>query len=200
MRERAKKNIRALGVRNPLVWLRRIRHRKGYGVHSPFAYDLLTQVIYSPGRYYDYAQLDKQFPRWSRLLTHRRRAVDRLLFRLANRWQPERIFAPEVPEREYNYLRQGCRHAKFTSAPSHKGGETVQPSAKLLVYIRDSRTPLPSNVGEGSILVVDRLRKNRRLWRQLLHNEQHKVTFDLYDVGIAVFDRRLQRQDYIVNW
>ncbi len=186
------RNIRPLGVRNPLVWLRRIRHRRGYGVHSPFAYDLLTQVIYSPGRYYDYALLDRQFPRWSRPLTFRRRAVDRLLFRLANHWQPERIFAPGVPEREYNYLRQGCRRAKFTSTPSTVDGE--------MIYIRDSHTPLPSSMGEGSILVVDRLRKNRRLWRQLLRDGQPKVTFDLYDVGIAVFDRRLCHQHYIVNW
>ena len=32
--------------------IRKIRHRKGYGVHSPFAYGLITKVIEEKSGYY----------------------------------------------------------------------------------------------------------------------------------------------------
>ena len=35
-----------LALKRPFIWLRRFRHRCGYGVHSPFAFNLITQVIY----------------------------------------------------------------------------------------------------------------------------------------------------------
>ena len=48
--------MRLLG--NPLVWLMRFRHRCGYGVHSPFAFNFLTGVVYERTPYYAYARLD----------------------------------------------------------------------------------------------------------------------------------------------
>ena len=36
---------KAIGV---IIWLVRFRHRKGYGVHSPFAFGYITRTIYAP--------------------------------------------------------------------------------------------------------------------------------------------------------
>ena len=35
-----------LTLKRPFIWLYRFRHRCGYGVHSPFAFNLITHVIY----------------------------------------------------------------------------------------------------------------------------------------------------------
>ncbi len=186
------KMSRKVIIRNPLVWLRRIRHRKGYGVHSPFAYDMLTQVIYSPGRYYDYTLLDAQFPGWNRLLLHRRMVIDRLLFRLSNRWQPRRIYAPHASKRALTYLRRGCQHADLCSnAPTNEAD---------LIYLSAPVENVMEHVGSECMLVLDNLGKNKAFWNKLLKNPRTKVTFDLYDVGIVIFDKRLQRQDFVINW
>ena len=52
---------------NPLVWLMRIRHRCGYGVHSPFAFRFLTDVVYERTPYYAYSTLDEALPLAQRL-------------------------------------------------------------------------------------------------------------------------------------
>ena len=44
------------------IWLKRFRHRRGYGVHSPFAFDFLTYVVYERGEYYAYRELKKRYP------------------------------------------------------------------------------------------------------------------------------------------
>ena len=179
-------------IRNPIIWLMRLRHRRGYGIHSPFAYDLTTQVLYSPGTYYADPLLDRLWPPVVRWLHLRPRAVCRLLFRLANHWQPRLIAAPGLTPTEWNYLREGCHRAVID--PAMPRGQ-----ADMLVL----RTDCPQwadHVGADSLLVVLGLRSNRHLWRCILDHPRTRVTFDLYDVGLAVFTPRLNRQDYIINW
>ena len=43
-----------LALKRPFIWLYRFRHRCGYGVHSPFAFNLITHVIYESTPYYKY--------------------------------------------------------------------------------------------------------------------------------------------------
>ncbi len=181
-----------LNVRNPLVWLRRLPHRRGFGVHSPFAYDFLTQVVYAPGRYYGYKRLDAQFSRKERLLKARRVAVDRLLFRLANRWQPKSIVAVGASKRALSYLHSGCLGASF----ANKGREREAD----FVYIGEPHEAAVAEPCDGGLLVVDHLGQCRELWESLLADERVRVTFDLHDVGIAIYDPMLQPMHYVVNW
>jgi len=83
-------------LKRKLVWLKRIRHRKGYGVHSPFAFNLITQVIYETSPYYAYRRLreirnDLLSRRKALAITERHisnQRVDELLFRLVNYVSP----------------------------------------------------------------------------------------------------------------
>ena len=42
-----------------LRYLLKARHRKGYGVHSPFAFDLITNIFEEKYHYYIYADIEK---------------------------------------------------------------------------------------------------------------------------------------------
>jgi len=63
--------------------VRKLKHRKGFGVHSPFAYSIITEVIEEKLPYYAYRRMqrtyDKQAP-----IQHK---VACLLLRLANRFR-----------------------------------------------------------------------------------------------------------------
>ena len=50
-------NRMLLALKRPFIWLYRFRHRCGYGVHSPFAFNLITHVIYETTPYYKYKEL-----------------------------------------------------------------------------------------------------------------------------------------------
>lgn len=53
-----------LFLKRPFIWMLRFRHRCGYGVHSPFAFNLITQVIYESTPYYKYKDLEKEEKNW----------------------------------------------------------------------------------------------------------------------------------------
>lgn len=129
-------------IHHPLVWLKRIRHRCGYGIHSPFAFDFVTGVIYETDAYYAYADIERRLCGnfWQRMV---QRKHQRLLFRLAN---------------------------------------------------YDKGHP------EDGMILVDDLQHNMKRWQQLQQRQDVRVTFDLYDIGIAFTNPRLNKQDYIINW
>ena len=169
-----------LPFRNPLVWLLRFRHRRGYGIHSPFAFNLVTQVLYCPGRYYADDRLDKLFPWWKRVFCPRVLARHRLLFRLTNYWQPREIHAPSYASAQLqSYLHAGCRKAKIE-------------------LLDDKVITLKGN--RGRMVIVGDLRKRRRRWRQLVDDSRATLTFDLSDMGVALFLPRMEKQHYIINW
>ena len=84
-----------LTLKRPFIWLSRFRHRCGYGVHSPFAFNLITQVIYESTPYYKYKDLaveqKKLAPQKDNYWKYESKKVKRLLFRLVNYIQPDTI-------------------------------------------------------------------------------------------------------------
>lgn len=80
------------------IWGKRFRYRKGYGVHSPFAFHFITAVIQEKGNYYAYKELNKirlkLIKQKHSLLVNgllNRKKNDQLLFRLVNYTQPQTI-------------------------------------------------------------------------------------------------------------
>lgn len=63
---------------SPISSYRRWRHSRGFGIHSPFAYTFITDVLAQPLPYYGYADISAD-PRV------------RLLFRIAARFQPRHV-------------------------------------------------------------------------------------------------------------
>lgn len=62
---------------NPWRCLQMLRHSRGFGIHSPFAYRFITEVIHQPYAYYAYARIAG--------------STERLLFRVLVDLAPRRI-------------------------------------------------------------------------------------------------------------
>lgn len=62
-------------------WIKRLRHGRGFGVHSPFAFRFITEVLRETLPYYDYSQL------------HGR--GEELFYRVACYFRPHTIAAPQ---------------------------------------------------------------------------------------------------------
>ncbi len=176
-------------LRNPIVWLMRVRHRKGYGVHSPFAFDFVTNVLYNGERYYAYEEMDGTLRWWQR---GRVRSMRRLLFRLANYRRPQTLYCCGVDEETAIAVRHGSR--EVTALVEESTG-----LADMMVLGRSDEDAL-QYVGEGSMVVLWNLQKHRKLWKRLQEDRRVTVTFDLYDIGVAFARKDMNRQHYIINW
>ena len=170
---------------NPFIWLLRIRHRCGYGVHSPYAFHFITDVIYEKASYYSYKELDNGLSRkeWFRV-----RKILHLLFRISNWRQPDNIVCLDSSDNVMRYLAAGCKKAKITDSI---------PEAKVdLCWLSEPNEEVLPHLHEQSVLLLDNLDKHR----QWFNNLPSVVSFDLYDIGIAFFDTKYNKQHYIVNF
>lgn len=191
-------------------WLLRFRHRRGYGIQSPFAFSFVTGVVYERGAYYAYAPLSCHARREGTAL---REKDDRLLLRLANAsraaWM---LVAGPVAPLSLSYLQAGrrCACSEVREASAAALEEALQGrEAPGLVYAAPGtaldevvRAVLP-RAAEHTMLVLAGIyasQAGREAWRRLKADSRVRVTFDLYDFGIAFFWKRLNKQDYIVNY
>ena len=149
--------------------LLRWRHRRGYGIHSPWAFALVTGVIYEKGDFYAYADLPDD------------RNV-KLLFRLANDFQPKKVILYNGISGA-NAIHKACLTAQVS--------EETDNNCERIEMIRDD--------GEKLVIVpqiVDN-QTNKAFWQELLQNE-NRVTFDLYELGLCYLNLNLTPQDYCI--
>lgn len=203
-------------MKRPFVWLRRFRHRCGYGVHSPFAFNLITHVIYESTPYYKYKELAAEqkrlAPQKDRMWGYESLKVKRLLFRLVNYAQPATIVDVGTLSASSLYLRAAKEGAEYTAAADLSGLFLESGIPVGFLYLHDYRHPelveevLRVCIGRTaptSVFVIEGIRYTSRMrvvWERFSRHAQAGVTFDLYDLGIIFFDKTKIKQDYIVNF
>lgn len=201
-----------LTLKRPFVWLGRIRHRRGYGVHSPFAFNLITRVVYERAPYYKYADLLAAERRGGGTGDCEPLRVKRLLFRLVNYAQPATLVDAGTLSASSLYLRAGKENAVYTGASSLselflEAGEPIG-----FLYLHDYRHPqfveevfriCVERASPQSVFVVEGVgytRQMKVLWERMQADERTGITFDLYDLGIIFFDKSKNKQSYVVNF
>lgn len=186
----------------------RFRHRRGYGVHSPFAFNFLTDVVYAKGEYYAFSYLKLKFGDGKWLEKAYRLKCSRFLFRLSNYVHPQQIFLyGDFSGEECAYLSEGC-HCEFVSGQE----QSVCPIAgrkDSLICISQSVQPefWPAIVGQAwnshSVCMIKGIYRDheaKQQWCKIQMLPQVFVTFDLYEYGIVFYDPSKQKQHYIINF
>ena len=114
-----------------LRWFRRFRQRRGYGVHSPFAFEWITDVVYlQKAQYYAYAPLAEQHEAWQGVLSVK---DARLLFRIANHQRAQRMLVVgQGIEREIHYLQAARPSAQIVHLPDVSSVEKALSSEQAI--------------------------------------------------------------------
>lgn len=214
MRRRKESSLTTLPLRRMLHRWSRFRHCRGYGVHSPFAFNLITRVINERTPYYIYRQLLVKggMERFRERLGWQVEtlSVKRLLFRLVNYMQPFRLIDAGQGEAATPYLL--AAKGEMTYWHASELGELFLDAGQPVdfLYLHHYRQPefvrqvfevCVERTTVRSLFVIQGIGYTpamRRLWRQLRQHPRAVVTFDLYDLGLIFFDTDKQRQHYTV--
>ena len=197
-------------------WCRRFRYRCGYGVHSPSDFFLITSVVYEDLPYYAYDRLKSSSGLKS--LPHYREKVNRLLFRLVNYFQPASLI--EIGEGNgdsYRYIREARTSMTSVCLKGEDKEETLRllkkelDKVKRLDFLHIAHTPYYKDVFElaypylhaQSCVIVGHIyasKEQETWWSQLLSDERVRISFDLYDIGLLLFEEKRFKQNYKVNF
>jgi len=179
-------------------WIRRVRHRCGYGIHSPLAFSFVKDVVYNPGVFYAYAPLEKILHDNP---CHSLRRKDLLmLFRLANYVRPATCRLVNIASDGIvaEAVRAGSRRTVMLPANDKSPSSlTIADNWEGVAASLVSQLP-----PEGVVVLMgtDCTRERRRLWREITSHKNARITFDLGDFGIIFNNVRLFPQKYVINY
>ena len=189
----------------PLRWLRRFRKRCGYNIHSPFAFNFVTGVIYEAGRFYAYSALESQgvnVPKRARLKD------DRLVFRVVNFAEPKRIVAVGPDAEAFRHTCDYIRAARNCPLYVNVKNTSDEDSQTDFLYAdcNDWKAHVDaflSHVHDKSALMIKniyRTKESYQAWKHLIAQPEVRVSFDLYDFGICFFEKRLNKEHFVINY
>lgn len=175
----------------------RFRHKRGYGVHSPFMFNLILKVIRDKEKVYTYPEEGEI----NGNIGHKERKFYRLLYRLVTYLQVKKVaYAGDRPENLLSYL------SVLSSTIEINCNKTEELMNADFVYLsHNTRSLLQGEVARfiamaekrRCCIVVTEIYKNGfngYLWRQL--RRRATVTIDMMWYGILIFDEKLQRGTY----
>ena len=142
--------------RRPWIWLSRFRQRKGYGVHSPFAYSFIRGVVLESSAYYAYADLAHLHPWWVRWFRLYPMQCRRLLFRLANFAEPRTVVLRTEDEVAKKYIRAAVPRAEVRREEGAISGEVLRKEGGVPGEVRRKEGAMSGEVRrkEGGLAAV----------------------------------------------
>lgn len=175
----------------------RFRHKRGYGVHSPFMFNLILNVIRDREKQFVYPEMLEKEGR----LTHRRKKVFRLLSRLTRYLSVSDIacFGGDA-ELLCRYLSQVTEQTGFSVNDPTKIGTCdfiyIGRNSRSFLSVENLLSLLCDNKERRCIVITDIYKDpfQGRLWRQLCNKAT--VSVDMMWYGIVFFDDKIQRGKY----
>lgn len=172
----------------------RFRHKRGFGVHSPFMFRLILDVIRDKGKKYRYPEEAE----CRKGIRGRDRKFYRLMVRLADFLQAKCVL--------YLGAETGtmCPYLRELPATVEANAPEYMREADFICIGREARTVLqgiavdfiPVADARKCIILTDIYKKgfNARLWLQW--RNKATVSVDMMWYGILLFDKKLQRGRY----
>lgn len=189
-----------------LVWLRRLRHSRGFGVQSPWAYRFIRYVVNEHYPYYAYDDLSRLYEGYPKQI----QKLCRLYFRIANFWQAEQALDySAASETDVNrlygtFMKRGCN--KLEVVPVRRAGDFSSVRLMRLSVEGDYRQVFEKAVSlanASTMIIVEQIKRDkesRTFWKSIVDDPRCISTFDLYYCGIIFFDKKRYKENYVVNF
>lgn len=166
-------------------WYLRWRHGKGFGIHSPFAFDFLRSEL-RPPRGYAYYKYDR--------LPHSDTYGDdtlRLLFRILLRLRPGRVCIEGGDLALSDTVLLACPGVRFASATE----------SDMLIVAHDT-DPIAADRHAHLLILPPYTRAKMRLWRSRLRSARRGMSFGSRHSRALVFvaNPKLPRQDFDIRF
>lgn len=191
-------------VQRYLHWLRRIKYCRGFGVQSPSAYRFIRYVINEHYPYYAYDELRKELPRLDSLTRKRMELYFRIAnFRQASLW----LDYSRRDDTIATYVWRGCNATRVRNIADSQqpvSGDKIE--VLRICPIAGCESLLAAALKQAddrTLFVIEDIGYNdtaKRMWQKLLESDITSVSYDLYYLGIAFFDRKRYKANYVVNF
>ncbi|MDR2684146.1 MAG: hypothetical protein LBB53_02040 [Prevotellaceae bacterium] len=184
------------------------RHRKGFGVHSPFVFELLNSVFFEENPFYAFEKIEKSLQKnFSKIFFRRDVKYYRLIFRLTNYFSAKKmlIVGENICVEKYflsvSKKNETVSEKKLQHLQKKNIFDIIFFSTHNIIYYKD--VIYSPNVSQNTILIFENIYQNRitsRIWKEICSNNNLKVSIDIFKYGIVFFKNDFPKQHYLVKY
>lgn len=176
--------------------IKRIPPSRGFGIQSPWAYNMMTRVIASPQQYSEYTRLCACHPQQ----TDSERRLHELLFRLSRHIRAVNFCSTVGDDVALDYVAAGSDAVISTTINRLKNANQDAATIFLSSINSAELVSMAAVASRQSVLIVDGIRADKlslNKWKALRMSPLSGITFDLYHLALVFFDRDIIKQHYI---
>jgi hypothetical protein len=184
---------------NIFDYIRRKWRAKGHGVHSPFAFHLIRNIIHSPHEYYAFSDIEETFPD-STLQNKSAVAFYRLSFRLTHHFKAKNVL--EIGAKDSvntKFINAANKNAKCTGVKCEKTKFDA-----IFIYTNENEMPdvdsLFSMSHNDTFWVIRSIKSKRgkAFWQKIMEDNRVRITFDVSETGIVFLQPEHHKLNYCV--
>ncbi len=180
------------------------RHRKGHGIHSPYLYHLITQVLFNKNPYYCFDNIETSCP-----ATEREHLLGQTLFRLAEDINASTmVVCCEADAVDVAYLESVKADAHIVQLTDAERLNSLS-DIDLAVFDDYHDTNKLLNLFEGmlshthskSVFFIKHIHKKgmEQCWNVFISHPHVKASLDVYHYGILLFKPDLEKRHYLIK-
>ncbi len=182
-----------------LDFIRRKMRAKGHGIHSPFAFEFITKIIYSDYEYYAFSDIKKLLPEANRKPYDER--LHHLSYRLVQYFKPNK--ALEInPENNINSLH--ISHSrKEIIIHRLEDADSKNIYDAIFIYSINGETDIDlllSISEKNSFWLLSGINSSegKHFWKKVVKDNRVQFTFDMKDIGIVVLKENFLKSHYLI--
>lgn len=167
------------------------RHRRGFGVHSPFVFDFLNFVIFEKNHYYAYEKISAFYQKNNAPFSEK---YARLLFRLMNFSSAKNVV--EIGENFFENALEISTQKNFS-----QNNFAFISLEKLSEQMFSELEKTLSQNHENAIFVFNNIyfsKQTQAFWNSICKKNNVNLSLDLFQFGIVIFKNQLPKQHYII--
>ncbi|OPZ26645.1 MAG: hypothetical protein BWZ00_01618 [Bacteroidetes bacterium ADurb.BinA174] len=204
-------------------WLKRKKQAKGFGIHSPFAFNFVTNVIYEKHGYNAFGDIEQLLQDNNLETTDQK--LHQLSYRLVRYFQPKKILELETGKGVNTlYISLAAKDAtcycfdpngenillpRNLCATYNKNVEFIdeldvfQSYDGIFVYFNTFPIDVENLLSMSSdetfwVITGIKSGNGKRFWKKIVEDERVPLTFDMKDIGIVILKKSYHKLNYLV--
>lgn len=203
--------------------LKRVRTAKGFGVHSPFAFNFITNVLFEKLPYYAYFDIPRYLS--EKHIDAPISSIHQLSFRLVNFFRPKNvlIFGGEQDYALPLFVNAGSPEARIICLTDQETKRKMSEICEAMEFWHEFRLepmdaiivdmqflPKTYDISIENILKIshnetfwmirhiDTDKESRRFWKDIQNDPRIALTFDMRQDGIVILNSSYYKFNYLV--
>ena len=184
--------------------LTRKKQSKGHGIHSPFAFDIITNVLNGPYSYYAFTDIPESFP-YSKGESKKTKRFNHLSFRLVNHFKAINILEVN-PKNGLNtfYIKSPSSKINYKSISGISTSKLRYDA--IFININEDKDSIPSiewllDIShENTFWVINPIntKHSKQFCQLIVNHESVTTTFDTNNTLVVFLRQSYHKQHYFV--